>query len=79
MRRLLNERIFPALDGVRLAAEGDAAIFSRLEGEVVFTTDSFVVSPLFFPGGDIGKLCIFRHGQRSGSCGRSTAYGSAFR
>jgi hydrogenase expression/formation protein HypE len=59
MRRLLNERIFPALAGVRLAAGGDAAILARLEGEVAFTTDSFVVSPLFFPGGDIGRLCIF--------------------
>jgi hydrogenase expression/formation protein HypE len=59
MRRLLNERIFPALAAVRPAADGDAAILSRLEGEIVFATDSFVVSPLFFPGGDIGRLCIF--------------------
>ena len=59
MRRLLDERIFPALDGVRLPGAGDAAILSRIEGEVVFTTDTFVVSPLVFPGGDIGKLSVF--------------------
>ena len=59
MRRLLDERIFPALDGVRLAGAGDAAILPRVEGQVVFTSDSFVVSPLVFPGGDIGKLSIF--------------------
>jgi len=59
MRRLLHERIFPALDGVRLATEGDAAILARPAGQIVLTTDSFVVSPLFFPGGDIGTLCIF--------------------
>ncbi|MEX0679498.1 MAG: hydrogenase expression/formation protein HypE [Pirellulales bacterium] len=59
MRRLLHERIFPAIGGVGLQAGGDAAVLSQLAGEVVFTTDSFVVSPLFFPGGDIGKLCVF--------------------
>ena len=59
MRRLLQQRIWPALDGVRLAADGDAAVLSRPQGEVVLTTDSFVVSPLFFPGGDIGRLCVF--------------------
>lgn len=39
---------------------GDAAVFS-LEGtdeRLAFTTDTFVVSPLFFPGGDIGQLAI---------------------
>ena len=59
MRRLLHERVFPALDGVRLGGEGDAALLPSIEARCGFTTDSFVVSPLFFPGGDIGKLCIF--------------------
>ena len=59
MRRLLDERIFPALDGVRISGAGDAAVLPRVQGAVVFTTDSFVVSPLVFPGGDIGKLCVF--------------------
>ena len=58
MRRLLGERILPALAGVSLAADGDAAVLARIDGEVVFTTDSFVVSPLVFPGGDIGRLSI---------------------
>ena len=35
----------------------DAAILT-LKGRVAFTTDSYVVSPLFFPGGDIGKLAV---------------------
>lgn len=38
-------------DGAVLAAPG-------LDGRLVFTTDSFVVSPLWFPGGDIGKLAV---------------------
>ncbi len=38
---------------------GDAAILGQLPpGNVAMTTDSFVVNPLFFPGGDIGKLAI---------------------
>ncbi len=36
----------------------DAAVFSLPAGKVAFTTDSFVVTPLFFPGGDIGRLSV---------------------
>lgn len=36
----------------------DAAVFPVGQGRLAFTTDSFVVRPLFFPGGDIGKLAI---------------------
>jgi hydrogenase expression/formation protein HypE len=59
MRRLLRERIVPALGCAAPHVNADAAVLGRLNGELVFTTDSFVVAPLFFPGGDIGKLCVF--------------------
>ncbi|MDD3638267.1 MAG: hydrogenase expression/formation protein HypE [Bacteroidales bacterium] len=36
----------------------DAALLTTEKGKIAFTTDSFVVDPLFFPGGDIGKLAI---------------------
>ncbi|MBM3706288.1 MAG: hydrogenase expression/formation protein HypE, partial [Actinobacteria bacterium] len=37
----------------------DSAIFScPPDKKIAFTTDSFVINPLFFPGGDIGKLCV---------------------
>jgi hydrogenase expression/formation protein HypE len=36
----------------------DAALLPTAKGKIAFTTDSFVVDPLFFPGGDIGKLAI---------------------
>ncbi|MDR4988918.1 MAG: hydrogenase expression/formation protein HypE [Bacteroidales bacterium] len=36
----------------------DAAILPYMDGLVTFTTDSFVVDPLFFPGGNIGKLAV---------------------
>ncbi len=42
-------------DLVRLA---DAAVVEANGGRIAFTTDSFVVTPLFFPGGDIGELAI---------------------
>ncbi|MFC2013603.1 hydrogenase expression/formation protein HypE [Chloroflexota bacterium] len=35
----------------------DSAVFD-LSGRIAFTTDSYVVSPIFFPGGDIGKLAV---------------------
>ena len=53
-----------ALVGDRLVV-GDAALSAdglvrgRVRGSVAITTDSFVVSPLFFPGGDIGRLAVF--------------------
>lgn len=36
----------------------DAAVLPEMQGIPVFTSDSFVVEPLFFPGGDIGKLSV---------------------
>lgn len=36
----------------------DAALLDLGQGRVAFTTDSFVVDPIFFPGGDIGKLAV---------------------
>lgn len=59
MRRLLREHVFPALNGVAQYTDADAAALPKLDAPMAFTTDSFVVSPLFFPGGDIGKLCVF--------------------
>jgi hydrogenase expression/formation protein HypE len=41
------------------ALSADAFVRGRVFGGVAITTDSFVVSPLFFPGGDIGRLAVF--------------------
>jgi hydrogenase expression/formation protein HypE len=56
---LLDQVIVPALSG----AEGhavtlDAAVLVDLEPPVVVSTDSFTITPRFFPGGDIGKLAV---------------------
>jgi hydrogenase expression/formation protein HypE len=58
MQELLQEAVFPLLgDEILLDAE-DAACLDLPSGRVAITTDSFVVKPLFFPGGDIGKLSV---------------------
>ncbi len=46
------------MHNVWLQQQGDAAILELNGQRLAFTTDSFVVSPLFFPGGDIGKLAV---------------------
>lgn len=54
---LIEEMIVPALSNTALSALSDGALISGAE-KLVFSTDSFVVSPCFFPGGDIGKLSV---------------------
>ncbi len=58
LRRLLQESIFPAL-GQAWECFDDSAVLAPPSGPIAFTSDSFVVSPLFFPGGDIGRLAVF--------------------
>lgn len=55
----LMESVFlPAYSNPLLAQLNDQAVFSINGARLGFTTDSFVVKPLFFPGGDIGSLAI---------------------
>ena len=55
---LIEEVILPAVGGQRPGALLDAAALDVGGGRIAFTTDSYVVRPLEFPGGDIGKLAI---------------------
>jgi hydrogenase expression/formation protein HypE len=59
MRQLIHRRIMPVVDNEYLRIAGDAAVLPSLHGPIAMTTDSFVVSPLFFPGGDIGSLAVY--------------------
>ncbi len=55
----LMESVFlPAYSNPFLAQLNDQAVFSINGARLAFTTDSFVVKPLFFPGGDIGRLAV---------------------
>ncbi|MBN2188038.1 MAG: hydrogenase expression/formation protein HypE [Chitinispirillaceae bacterium] len=55
---LLHELILPEIGTDGGAPLEDAAVFPLPKGRLAFTTDSFVVQPLEFPGGDIGKLSV---------------------
>jgi len=57
-RRLIRQEILSAFDNPFLATLADGATLPDIGGRLVMTTDSSVVSPLFFPGGDIGSLAI---------------------
>lgn len=58
MHDLINELFLPAFDNPQLGKSNDQAVFDRPAGRLAFTTDSYVVQPLFFPGGCIGDLAI---------------------
>ncbi len=57
-KQLLKDLILPSIMNPILARLDDGACISVPESELVMTTDSYVVRPLFFPGGDIGKLAV---------------------
>ena len=59
MRRLIRDEIVPAVENEFLRPAGDSAILPACRGELAMTSDSFVVAPLFFPGGDIGSLAVY--------------------
>lgn len=48
----------PAFAGAGPARGEDQAILPPIAGRIALTTDSFVIAPLFFPGGDIGSLAV---------------------
>ncbi|MDX1285932.1 MAG: hydrogenase expression/formation protein HypE [Draconibacterium sp.] len=55
---LIQDLFFRYFDNEILSKGTDSAILNLNNENLAFTTDSFVVDPLFFPGGDIGKLAV---------------------
>lgn len=70
---LIDEIILPAFCNEALDALGDGALVPGWE-RMAFSTDSFVVSPLEFPGGDIGKLAVCGTVNDLAMCGARPAY-----
>lgn len=57
MHQLIREYFVPEF---KLKSLNDSAVLEGINhGKIAFTTDSYVVSPIFFPGGDIGKLAVY--------------------
>ena len=71
--RLIENIIVPAFSNPALNALSDGAIISGA-GEIAFSTDSFVVDPIFFPGGDIGKLSVCGTVNDLAMCGAEPKY-----
>lgn len=57
-RRLVQELFHAYFKNEALDKMEDAAVLEVPAGKIAYTTDSFVVTPIFFPGGDIGKLAV---------------------
>lgn len=58
MAQLVEEMFLAAFDNDQLRQHNDQAAFAVPGGRMVMTTDGYVISPLFFPGGDIGSLAV---------------------
>lgn len=59
LTQMLIEKLFlPSFRNPALEALHDGALLEVEDGRLAFSTDSFVISPLFFPGGDIGSLAV---------------------
>jgi len=70
---LVEKNFVRALANPLLAKLDDSAVFD-LSGRLAFTTDSYVVSPIFFPGGDIGKLAVCGTVNDLAMCGAKPLY-----
>ncbi len=57
-QKLISDLFLKHLDNPILRSLEDSAILENQPGKLAFTTDSYVVDPIFFPGGDIGKLAV---------------------
>lgn len=56
--QLLSDLIIPTLSGIPASGQNDAAVVTHNGQRLAFTTDSYVVDPIFFPGGNIGSLAV---------------------
>ncbi|MBW2193866.1 MAG: hydrogenase expression/formation protein HypE [Deltaproteobacteria bacterium] len=75
--RLIADVVLPAFDNTILAQLNDGAIFDIDGKRLAFSTDTYVVDPIFFPGGDIGDLAINGTVNDLAMCGATPIYLSA--
>jgi hydrogenase expression/formation protein HypE len=77
MQQLIEKMFAPAFKNPLLDQQHDGAVFELNGKKLAFTTDSYVVHPLFFPGGDIGDLAINGTVNDLAMCGARPLYLSA--
>jgi hydrogenase expression/formation protein HypE len=75
--QLIEKMFLPAFGNPMLGARHDGAVFDLPASKLAFTTDSYVVQPLFFPGGDIGTLAVNGTVNDLAMCGARPLYLSA--
>jgi len=74
MHDLIEKMFVPAFENPLLAERHDGAVFNVANARLAFTTDSYVVKPLFFPGGDIGSLAVNGTVNDLAMCGARPLY-----
>ena len=74
---LIEKMFVPAFGNTYLDARHDGAVFEVDKSRLAFTTDSYVVHPIFFPGGDIGSLAVNGTVNDLAMCGARPLYLSA--
>ena len=74
MHQLLEKMVLPAFRNDLLETRHDGAVFPVGNARLAFTTDSYVVRPLFFPGGDIGSLAVNGTVNDLAMCGARPLY-----
>ncbi len=77
MQQLIEGIFLPAFDNGAIRTRHDGALLSPKSEALAFTTDSYVIHPLFFPGGDIGKLAVYGTVNDLAMCGARPRYLSA--
>src|SRR5215469_18168493 len=73
-QQLIQKIVLPQFRNELLEPLHDGAIFSLGGVRLAFSTDSFVVSPIFFPGGDIGRLAVHGTVNDIAMCGARPLY-----
>ena len=72
--QLVDKMFRPLFDNDMLEEGHDGAVIESISGRLAFTTDSFVVSPIFFPGGNIGDLAVNGTVNDLACCGARPKY-----
>jgi len=74
MHQLIDKMFRPVFQNPWLQVGHDGAVFNLNHHRMAFTTDTYVIQPIFFPGGDIGSLAVFGTVNDLAMCGAKPLY-----